>query len=195
MLTSSDDLVATIAFAVRGVPMPKGSTKAVSIVSRFPRTVASAQDLLACVRVTSDNIDAKAWEQQVSIAAFAATANNPSWRHFADDKTRAYTLGCVFYLPAPSRDKRPHPTTKPDLDKLVRAVGDALTGTLWRDDAQVIAATAEKRYADNVGNVRVEIVVGVGPAIAVAPRPRRPRKATPQPLPLDVESVDGDLGF
>ena len=27
--------------------------------------------------------------------------------------------------------------TRPDLDKLMRAIGDALTGVVWRDDAQV----------------------------------------------------------
>jgi crossover junction endodeoxyribonuclease RusA len=38
--------------------------------------------------------------------------------------------------------------TKPDLDKLVRAVLDAITqsGVVWRDDSQVAGLTALKRY-------------------------------------------------
>lgn len=34
----------------------------------------------------------------------------------------------------------------PDIDKLLRAIGDALTGIVWRDDAQVVIVHAEKHY-------------------------------------------------
>lgn len=41
------------------------------------------------------------------------------------------------------------PTTRPDLDKLVRAVLDALTAAkVLHDDAQVVEVGARKRYAD-----------------------------------------------
>lgn len=41
------------------------------------------------------------------------------------------------------------PTTRPDLDKLVRAVLDALTAAkVLADDAQVVEVGARKRYAD-----------------------------------------------
>ena len=52
-----------------------------------------------------------------------------------------------------------HPAVRPDLDKLVRAVLDALTGVAFRDDAQVVTLTARKRYCeDNVSpGLRVEI--------------------------------------
>jgi len=42
--------------------------------------------------------------------------------------------------------KRPHPTVKPDLDKLIRLVLDALTGVAFQDDAQVCRVEAQKRY-------------------------------------------------
>lgn len=35
---------------------------------------------------------------------------------------------------------------KPDVDKLCRAVLDALTGILYHDDAQVVSLSASKRY-------------------------------------------------
>lgn len=35
---------------------------------------------------------------------------------------------------------------KPDIDKLCRAVLDALTGILYHDDAQVVSLNASKRY-------------------------------------------------
>jgi crossover junction endodeoxyribonuclease RusA len=40
------------------------------------------------------------------------------------------------------------PGVRPDLDKLVRAVLDALTGVAFRDDAQVVTLVARKHYAD-----------------------------------------------
>jgi crossover junction endodeoxyribonuclease RusA len=36
--------------------------------------------------------------------------------------------------------------SKPDLDKLLRAIGDALTGIAFRDDAQLAVIRAEKHY-------------------------------------------------
>ena len=41
----------------------------------------------------------------------------------------------------------PYPTKPPDTTKLVRALEDALTGILWRDDAQVVRQTVRKVYA------------------------------------------------
>ena len=44
-----------------------------------------------------------------------------------------------------------HPAGKPDVDKLARAVLDAIgsAGTVWVDDSQVVTLTAAKRYAIN----------------------------------------------
>ena len=47
--------------------------------------------------------------------------------------------------------KRTYPTVKPDLDKLERAVLDALTGIAWLDDAQVVEVRKRKFYADGDG--------------------------------------------
>jgi crossover junction endodeoxyribonuclease RusA len=53
-----------------------------------------------------------------------------------------------FLLPAPKTIKRVWPTTRPDLDKLVRSTFDALTiGGLWLDDSQVVTLMANKQYA------------------------------------------------
>lgn len=70
-------------------------------------------------------------------------------------------LHVVFELPRPAghsgtgrnagqlRTSAPcWPTTAPDLDKLVRAIGDALTDAgVWADDAQVVEIRARKQYA------------------------------------------------
>jgi len=47
------------------------------------------------------------------------------------------------------RPDAPHWHTAPnDLDKLCRAIGDALTAVAWKDDKQVAVWTAQKIYAD-----------------------------------------------
>ena len=43
------------------------------------------------------------------------------------------------------------PDRRPDIDKLARAVLDALTMRVWRDDGQVIELHASKRYAYTSG--------------------------------------------
>jgi Holliday junction resolvase RusA-like endonuclease len=49
------------------------------------------------------------------------------------------------------------PTGPPDLDKLVRAILDSLTGIVWQDDAQVVSILAAKSYGAHPG---VTITVG-----------------------------------
>lgn len=56
-----------------------------------------------------------------------------------------------FVLPRPaSAPKRSTPAAvkRPDLDKLQRAVFDALTAVCWRDDSQVVQVSASKRIAE-----------------------------------------------
>ena len=38
--------------------------------------------------------------------------------------------------------------TRPDVDKLVRAVADAITGIVCRDDSQLVIVHAEKHYGE-----------------------------------------------
>lgn len=50
-------------------------------------------------------------------------------------------------------------TSAPDLDKLVRALGDALTGIVYRDDAQIVDLGVTKIYGQNPGvTVRLKAV-------------------------------------
>lgn len=50
------------------------------------------------------------------------------------------------YKPPTKADSEQRKLTSPDLDKLTRAVLDALTGTLYVDDRQVVALEARKDY-------------------------------------------------
>ena len=62
-------------------------------------------------------------------------------------------LTVIFYLPRPkSVLTRSFPAVMPDLDKLIRAVGDSLTDAgIIRDDSRIITITARKLYADDRG--------------------------------------------
>lgn len=56
--------------------------------------------------------------------------------------------------------------TKPDLDKLQRAIGDALTGVLIRDDNQIVHWVALKLYG---APARCELTIEPTYALIVAP--------------------------
>lgn len=49
-------------------------------------------------------------------------------------------------------------TKKPDLTKLLRAVEDALTGIMWKDDSQVCEFSCLKEYVEN-GYPGVEVTI------------------------------------
>lgn len=46
----------------------------------------------------------------------------------------------------PKTSKQTVPTVRPDIDKLLRAVLDALTNVAYQDDSQVVAVTTTKVY-------------------------------------------------
>lgn len=56
-----------------------------------------------------------------------------------------------FYMPRPASVKRPLPSVAPDLDKLVRAVGDALAiAGVYTDDSRIVRISARKLYAQGI---------------------------------------------
>jgi Holliday junction resolvase RusA-like endonuclease len=58
----------------------------------------------------------------------------------------ALTLLCVFKKPKSKRDV--FHITKPDLDNLVKWIGDVGNGVLWVDDKQIVNISASKIYGD-----------------------------------------------
>lgn len=63
-----------------------------------------------------------------------------------------------------------HPTTKPDVDNIVKAIFDAINGVVWKDDVQVVALTLTKRYSMVPGvAVRIDhLGVDAAPAVQEA---------------------------
>lgn len=87
----------------------------------------------------------KRWRKAVTEACLAHMEET-GWRPF----TGPVQLRITFYMARPKTVKRDLPIVPPDLDKLVRGVGDALTyGEAWGDDSQVVSLNVEKVYADD----------------------------------------------
>jgi len=74
-------------------------------------------------------------------------------------KGRGVTVSVIYGFPRPKgRDRlRVDPCVRPDVDKLSRALMDALTGVAYADDGQVVALSVRKIYADKV-NARVIVM-------------------------------------
>ena len=70
----------------------------------------------------------------------------------------AVSVELDFILSRPKSTKRALPCVKPDLDKLVRAVLDALEGPSVTNDSRVTSVRASKRYGDTEG-VMIKMVL------------------------------------
>jgi crossover junction endodeoxyribonuclease RusA len=56
-----------------------------------------------------------------------------------------------FYMPKPKTVIRSLPSVSPDLDKLIRAVGDSLTDSgVVIDDSRIVRISARKLYAEGI---------------------------------------------
>jgi crossover junction endodeoxyribonuclease RusA len=123
--------MSALTFTVVGIAKPQGSARAF-IPKGWTRPV-----------ITTANQGMKPWRNLVASAASDA-AQAAAWVVPAG----AVQVVVDFYLPRPkSLGKRtPAHTKKPDLDKLARAVKDAISGVLYNDDAQVSALQARKFY-------------------------------------------------
>lgn len=134
-------MTSRVEFTVPGEPQPQGSKTVVQQRGRRPR-------------MFEDNPDTAPWRERVERFARAAMDG----RQIRTGPLRM-TVTFVFRRPAghwgtgrnAGKLKPSAPLyvrTRPDVDKLVRAVGDAITGTVCRDDAQLVVVHAEKHYGD-----------------------------------------------
>lgn len=145
---------------VYGQPVPQGSAQAYAVRKAGKPT--------GRVVVTADNKQTKTWRQHVMDA---------TWEQLKllqyTTSTSPVGVSLTFILPRPAghygtgsnaarvRPGAPAaPAVSPDLDKLCRAVLDALTDAgVWRDDAQVTRLAADKVYAgyDERPGVMIEV--------------------------------------
>lgn len=69
---------------------------------------------------------------------------------------RPIAMSMTFTFEKPKSNKKLNHTQKPDIDKLIRAVLDALTGYAYHDDSQVVKITADKKWGIYPG-----VVIGI----------------------------------
>lgn len=135
-------MAGAVRFTVIGVAAAKGNMKA------FPF---KRQDGRLGAVVTDGTRNSKAWQ-----IAIRGAAQQQCHGMFFDGAVR---LAIVFFLPRPKSlpQKVKHHTKKPDCSKLLRAVEDALTGVLWKDDSQVVQLVVQKAYATSQPHVVIVV--------------------------------------
>ena len=123
-----------IKFFVPGVPVPQGSKNA--FVMRGKAVMSEA------------NKNTKPWRDTIKAIAL--------------DNYKGIALLCplkvnvCFFFQRPNSHLRKNGTLKPnqpnykpqkpDLDKLLRSLGDSLTGIIWYDDSQIVQIFAKKLF-------------------------------------------------
>jgi Holliday junction resolvase RusA-like endonuclease len=156
-----------LTFRVYGVAMPKGNMRAfLKRGMKFPI-------------VTESNRSVKSWQQLVAEGASRALQDAPQ-----DLIAFGVRVTVCFYLPRPKKHHKvgvfvAH-CTAPDLDKLSRAVLDALSKVAYYDDAQVTELVAGKYYTTTNGAAYVDVRVEPAPS----PKTGLPIPVLPLPLPL-----------
>jgi len=120
---------------IEGTPIPQGSKRAFRVGNRVVVTDQQGQAL-------------GLYREAI---ARACRPSHPSPVH----GPVAVNLAFMFVRPRGHYGKRglrpsapAQKITKPDVDKLVRAVLDAMTGVVFVDDAQVVSVQAAKWYAE-----------------------------------------------
>lgn len=130
-------------FTVAGVPVPQGSMHAYAGRGGRAQIVhANAAEL-------------SPWRKKITRIARAHMAFRDQW---GTHEPVSVTVMFIFKRPKTLMPHhRPVPSVAPDLDKLVRAVGDSLTeARVWVDDGQVVHIEAWKFYGDSAG-IRVRV--------------------------------------
>jgi crossover junction endodeoxyribonuclease RusA len=85
------------------------------------------------------------------LAVWRATIANCARHAQVNKALEGVEINVIFHMARPKTVKRKEPFKRPDIDKLARAVLDALTGVAYDDDEQVVKLTASKEYAETEG--------------------------------------------
>lgn len=144
-----------LTFVVLGKPQPAGSKRAFAIKRGGVPT--------GQIAVTDANPKAKSWQNEVRCAARNVVAASDAPIVWASPEGPVLlgplNVSMTFYCARPKSHYRSgkhadqlkpqapqFPAGRPDALKLARGTEDALTGTVWRDDAQVVDLDVHKRY-------------------------------------------------
>lgn len=136
-------------FTAYARPEPQGSMRGFVLPGkggRKPRAI-----------LTSNNPRMKPYRQELTHSAMAEMRELKIPSPMAGKHVPvAVVFDFYFARPASIPKKRKEMVVKPDLDKVVRASADALSGILYEDDAQIVDMRVRKHYGSPE---RVEITV------------------------------------
>lgn len=141
-------LTLSMSFAVLGAPAPKGSGRAMLIGGK-------ARFVSGGSAPNARNL--RSWDVAVREAAIAACGPSVSCPPSPVFVATPMRVVLVFRMRRPGghwgkRGLKPsapaHPASKPDLDKLVRATLDSLTGIVFDDDSRIVSVEARKTWAE-----------------------------------------------
>lgn len=128
---------------VYGTPVPQGSMKAFVRGGR--------------AQITSANNNLKPWREAIKSAVDDVFATKGQYTYEGPVEVKIN-----FWLPKPKSTPKKviYPAKKPDLDKLIRGVFDALTeASVWKDDSLVVCVYARKLFADEFNRMGCSIDV------------------------------------
>lgn len=134
-----------VEFVVPGRAQPGGSKRAFIVQGR--------------ARVVDANKNVAAWKDRVAFEAVRAMNGRP----LLEGAIELRLSICLarpkgHYTKKGLRPSAPaRPTTRPDLTKYERAIEDAMTGLVWRDDSQVTNKATAKEYGDS-DRVRIGVI-------------------------------------
>lgn len=99
----------------------------------------------------------KPWRAAVTDAVFRAFVATGDESQF----TEPVEVTATFYLPRPRTVKRLLPSVPPDLDKLQRSLGDALSidAGVLADDSLIVRWHASKVYAESPNDTGVRVAI------------------------------------
>ena len=125
----------SVGFILMGTPVPKQRARVTRHGTYTPKETVDAEQRLMQACMSTLDI-------QVGETVFV--------------KGEAVEMVIDFYLPIPqswskkkqlkAQNQELFPTSKPDLDNLVKLVKDALNGVMYVDDSAIVGIKAKKRY-------------------------------------------------
>ena len=124
----------TIKFTVPGDPVAKGRARSFvrngHVAHYTPEKTARYENLVKLAAARAMGTTAP-----IEVAVFLIVrAYMPIPKSWSLKKQRAAALEEIF------------PTSRPDLDNIVKAIKDGANGVAWKDDSQVVDVIASKRY-------------------------------------------------
>jgi Holliday junction resolvase len=135
---------AAIAFVIPGTPVGKGRPKFArrgSYVTTYTPEKTAIYENLVKVKAQEAMIGRPVIEGAVSVVVALYVTPPASW---SQKKQRAALAGEIY------------PTSKPDVDNVIKGIFDACNEIVWRDDKQACDVRVVKRY-DQTARAAVEV--------------------------------------